>query len=421
MFKKILAALLLAVILLSSCAGAEVTNRDYQMMGSVVVKNSSDYFFFCPMEEGNTGHWGLYSVNTCADGPFYETNGYPGYLVYATSSKVYFLGYTNADRTNMTLFSVDIASGKSEALLEDIACTYIGDSADTFFYVSSNDAYTLCSYDITNNKNTKLKDMSKWSKKIWDAMSYGGNIYFTTRTDLLVEDSYQYYPSSSKATNLNKPSPTLVLSVMYEGYQIYANDSGNSRIYSIPIGGKKGVAIGRKYSCSLNNPRYGNAIYCYDAENNALVRCPLDGSAETSLPLDGDLLSRLLVFGNAEELLFYADGAIYTAPASLSSSTRLFDFSLSSGGQLWSYLMPAGDHIIAMGYDVDTYTFMNNMMPTGVRIMDRETGEVVFNFPEIDESEAAAQPAEPTVPQDGETVVGRDDVFTEENEETIFF
>ena len=37
MFKKILAALLLAVILLSSCAGAEVTNRDYQMMGSVEI------------------------------------------------------------------------------------------------------------------------------------------------------------------------------------------------------------------------------------------------------------------------------------------------------------------------------------------------------------------------------------------------
>lgn len=417
MLKKVLATLLVAMMLLTSVASAEMSNRDYQLMGGVAVTDGSDVYFFCPMEEGNTAHWGLYSVNTMADGPIYEiTNGYPAKLVHATEKEVFFLGYTNADRDVYALYSLDLSKGTTTALLEDISATFVGDEDDFFFYVKEDEPYTLYTYDISKEKSVKLKDMSKSSKTIYDAMIYEGDIFFTTRDTVDLEDSYEYHESSGKATNLSKASPTVVFSVLHEGYQVYANDGANTRIYSVEIGEKKATQIGKKYSCSLNNPRYGDAIYCYDSEHHALVRCPLDGSAETSLELTGDILSRLLVFGDSEDLLFYADGAVYAAPASLSSSTRLFDFSLASGGQVWCYLVPAGDYVIAMGYGTETYTHMSNMMPTGVQVFERATGNVVFEYPIFEEG-APVEGADSDAP----TSLGADEVITEENEETIFF
>ena len=60
--------------------------------------------------------------------------GYPARLVYANKTSVYFLAYSNANRTEHELYRIDIADGANEKLLTNIKSCFVGDG-NNFFYV----------------------------------------------------------------------------------------------------------------------------------------------------------------------------------------------------------------------------------------------------------------------------------------------
>ena len=416
MLKKTFILVLTVAMLLSSVAMAEITNRDQQLLGGVAVSNANDTFFFAPMEEGATKHWGLYALSSCSTGtPIVEiTNGFPARLVHADDTHVYFLGYTDENRTVHTLYSVEIATGANETLLTNIQSVFVNED-DSFLYVSSDDLYTLCSYDIAERKAEEIKDMSNSEKTIYDAAYHDGELYFITRTAQGTENGYQYQTKSGKATNLVDPKPALVNGLLYEGYRIYANDAAGTRIFAVPIGKENATQIGAQYATTLSSYRFGEAIFVYDATNHALVRCPLDGSATQSLPLDGDTLTRLIMGGYKDEILLYEDGGIYSVAGDLSSQTRLFDFSTFTAGQLWCNIALAHDGSVLMfGYGSDTYTFWNSMMPTGVYVYSR-TGEQLFGYPVIEEG------AEETADENANPLEGLGEVVNEPAEDDTFF
>lgn len=385
MLKRTFILVLLAAMLLSATAVAEVTNRDMQLLGGVVVSNANDSFFFCPMEEGMTKHWGLYALSSAGDKPIVEIeDGYPARLVHATSDKVYFLGYTDGARSVHALYSVEISSGKYSELLTGIKEAYVAES-DEFFYITETDPYTLHSYNVTNEKSKEIKDMSKSEKMIYDAGKFDGETYFITKTASGALDGYLYHDSSGKATNLDKPSPSVVNGMLYEGYRLYSSDSSNTQVYSLKLGAKKSVRLGQTYNMNLSNPRFGQYMYAYDGDKNQLVALPLDGSDALTLTLEGSTLVRFLLGGSKDELFLPLDDAIYSVRPDLSSMTRLFDFDQRTGGQVWSYIAPgANNAIFVMGYGQETFTNSNNMLPTGVYAYDRNSGEMLFGFPEWD-------------------------------------
>ncbi len=403
MTKKICLLTLVLTLLVSSVAVAEVTNRDMQLMGGVVVSNATDSFFFAPMEEGVTNHWGLYALSKAASGPIVTiTSGYPARLVQASDTTVYFFGYSDADRTVHELYSVDIATGtaNSTPLLTDVASAFVGDDDNTFLYVTKADPYTLHSYDLSAQKSTKIKDMSGSKKKIYDAIVYKGKTYFVTKTDSGSEDAYEYHPESGKATNLDVPSPKALTSVLYEGYRLYGTDAQATRVYAMKLGSKSSTQISQKYPISLGSPRFGEAIYVYDGDGNRIIRYPLDGSAESSIqPDDGNVLTRMVMGGNQDELLLLTATSVCSVRPDLSSQTKLFDFTI--GGQMWNYVVPAGNNILVMGYGPETLTHASNMMPTGVYAFDR-SGNLLFGYPSYDpeaESATAANDGQVHLPE----------------------
>lgn len=397
MLKRTFALVLLAAMLLSATAVADVTNRDLQLLGGVAVSNANDTFFFCPMEEGLTKYWGLYALSSAKDGPIVEIeDGYPARLIHATSDKVYFLGYTDSARSVHGLYSVEIKTGKPSELLTGIKTAFVKES-DEFFYVTEADEYTLHSYNVTSEKSTVVKDMSKSEKAIYDACFFDGETYFLTESASGSKDGYLLNAKSNKASNLDKPSPAVTIGMLYEGYRVYASDTSNTTIYSQPLGKKKAVRIGQQYIVSLSNPRFGQNMYAYDGEQNQLVALPLDGSDPMMLPLESSTLVRFVLGGSKDELLMPLDDAIYSIRPDLSSKTRLFDFDLRTGGQVWSYLVPARNNaVLVMGYGAETFTNANNLLPTGVYAYDRNTGEQLFGYPEWDPN---AEPQEVVMPE----------------------
>ncbi len=395
MLKKICSLALMLAMLVSSAAVAEVTNRDMQMMGGVVVSNGKDSFFFCPMEEGLSRHWGLYAVSSCANGPILEIkDGYPARLIHADSKNVYFLGYTDANRTVHSLYSVPVDGGTPDELLKDIAHAYVLES-DSFYYVTSENPYCLRRYNIETKKTLEIKDMTKSDKKIYDAVkAEKDDIYFLTTNKNGGEDGYEYHASSRKATNLDKPNPGHFTSILYEGYRIYSVDHGQSQLYSVKIGNKKAVKLAADGPAVwLNSPRFGQYIYGYDGESNTLVGYLIDGSDRRTLTLDGPTLSRLMMGGSKDEIFFYSGSAIYSAPADLSSKTKVIDFNMSTGGLMWTHIAPAGSAILLMGYGPESLTHQDTMLPTGVYAYDRTTGEELFAFPIVAESAEGSEGA----------------------------
>lgn len=381
MFKKSLSLVLLAAMLfVSSVAGAEVSNRDMQLMGGLVVSNATDAFFFCPMESGYTRHWGLYALSSPTTPIAEISDGIPARLVHADSTHVYFLGYTDAERTVHSLYSVEIATGQWEELLANIAGAFV-DREDKFMYVSSTDIYTLYSYDIATRESAKLKDMSGSKKYIYDAIEYNGDIYFTTKTDSGTEDGFILNKNSGMANNLDRPNPGLVTGILYEGYRIYAADNAGTQVYSLRIGSHTGSRIGVDYRVSLASPRFGEYMYAYDGDNNQLIALPLDGAAPTVMPLQSSLLTRFVMGGTVSEVLLLAGSEVYAMPNDLSSAQKLFEFDSESSGQLWTNIAPAGDNaVLVMGYGPETYTHSATMPPTAVYAFDR-AGGLLFSYP----------------------------------------
>lgn len=398
MFKKTFLLVLVLALLVSASAMAEVTNRDMQLLGGYVVSNSSDSFFFAPMEKGLTQHWGLYRLSTASQGPLVEIRegGYPARLVYASNDKVYFLGYTDAERTIHALYSVEINSGKSALLLSDISAAFVG-NGDDMLYVKSSDLYTLRSFTFSNEKDKSIKDMSNSEKTIYDAGIYDGSLYFLTKSASGSEDGYLYNESSGKANNLDKPSPSVLSGMLYEGYRLYATDQQGTQVYALKIGSKNAKQLGSGIAVSMTHPRFGQYLYTYDGDADQLVAVPLDGSDLIRLTLDGGTLKRMVMGGTKDEIYIINNDAVYAMPTNLSSQTKLFDFDQRTGGQAWATIAPAGSNaIIIFGYDQDTLSYMNNLMPTGVYAFNRGTGEMLFGFPEWDESMIEEQEANQT-------------------------
>ncbi len=394
MLKKIGALALMLALLVSSAAVAEVTNRDMQLMGGVLVSNSSDSYFFCPMEEGVTRHWGLYAVSSCANGPILEiSDGYPARLIHADDSNVYFLGYTDGERTTHSLYSVPIGGGNPEELLTDIQSAFVEESS-TFLYVTKANPYCLNRYDISKKKSTEIKDMTKSDKKMYDAIKGDdGDVYFLTLAANGTEGEYWYHGSSKKATSLDKPNPAHFTSLLYEGYRIYATGNNQAQIYSLKIGNKKGTLLAKDGPpIYLNSPRFGQYIYAYNGDGHQLVAYPIDGADRKTITLEGSTLSRLIMGGSKDEILYFVNKAIYAAPADLSSQSKVIDF--DSNAAMWTHIAPAKSKaIVVFGYNADTLTYQDTMMPTAVCVYDRASGEELFSFPKYDEANPAPTPS----------------------------
>ena len=413
MLKKTFVLVLVLSMLLSVAAVAGASNRDMQMVGGVMVSNSTDSFFFLPMEDGFARHWGLFALSSAKNGPIWEVpDGIPARLIHADDSYVYFLGYTDAERKVHSLYAVNLTTGAAEEILKGIGTAFVEDD-DVMLYVPVDDPYMLARYNLTTRKQTDVKSMKKSEKTIYDAEVYKGNLYFTTKDANGNEDGYRLNDSTGLANNLDKPSPQLLRGVLYEGYRLYYNDTVGSRLYSIKIGNKTGEQLGSKYNVNLNSPRYGEAVYAYDGENHALVRLPLDASAEKTLSLEGDILVRIILGGTRDELLLYCDEAIYAIDPSLNSQTRLFDFDSATGGLMWTHILPTANNAVAVfGYNVDMASNAREMLPSGVYVFDRATGEQIFGYPDYDPS----APVENKMPE----MIGDIPVEQREEGETYF-
>ena len=105
-----------------------------------------------------------------------------------------------------------------------------------------------------------------------------------------------------------QPYPQLVTGMLYEGYRLYSTSSVGNNIYSVKLGEKNAVQLGKDYGLTLSAPRFGSALYAYDGNNNSIVRIPLNGSDETKMALDGESLSRFIIGGYADEVLLLDDG-----------------------------------------------------------------------------------------------------------------
>lgn len=422
MLKKIfILFLMFALLSLAVPVSAEVTNLDMQLMGGVLVSSSVESFFFAPMEPGVPSHWGLYALSSCGNGPILETTRVPARLVHADQAAVYFFMYTDDSRTVQSLFTVSASGGQPEELLPDIACAFPEANAK-FFYVTASDPYTLRRYDIVEKKATELKDMSASSKKIIDAFATGGETYFVAADANNTQFAYKINKSSGKATSLEDPNPKAALNLLFGKYRVYSSDGTGTRVYAVPIEGKKGVPIGGdgKYAVSLNNPRFGNYIYTYDGDAHRIVGCPLDGSGEVSVALDGDTMSNLIMGGSPDEILFYNYGGIYSTTSSLGTATKLFDFDTTLGGQVWNYIVPAGSgHVVVMGYNAETMTHAASMPPTGVYVFTR-SGEMVFGYPDATATPAPIASGEVTTTMP-EQIGDVPNVPLDEEEEDTYF
>lgn len=386
MFKKML-VLLLALLMIASCASAEITNRDLQMNSGIAAVSSQDTYFFCPMEEGLTGHWGLYALSSCQNGPIIEiSNGYPARLIYANKSSVYFLAYNDVARTTHDLYRVTVSDGSAKKMLSNIKTCFVGDGND-FFYTTTDAPCLLMSYDLTKEESSKVKDMSSSNKTIYDAISYNGSTYFLTQTESGTENGY-ILNKNGKANNLDAPTPTLSTGMLYEGYRIYSTSSVGNNVYSVKLGQKKATQLGKEYGMTLSTPRFGSAFYCYDGNNHSIVRVPIDGSSESKQQLDGSALSRFIIGGYGDEVLLLSDGGVYAFDGNLTSKTRLFDFDLGTANQIWCNLAQSHDneYVLIYGYGQRTFTFSSTLMPTSVYVFNRSTGEQIFGFPEYEEA-----------------------------------
>lgn len=386
MVKKVF-VLLLALLMIGSCANAEISNRDLQMNSGIAAVSSQDTYFFCPMEEGVTGHWGLYAVSSCQNGPIIEiSNGYPARLVYANKTSVYFLAYNDSIRSTHDLYRVDISDGSAKKMLSDVKTCFVGDG-NNFFYTTKDAPCLLMSYDLTKEESKKVKDMSSSNKTIYDAGTFNGSTYFLTQTESGTENGY-VLNKNGKANNLDAPSPTLATGMLYEGYRIYSTSSVGNNVYSVKLGQKKATQLGKEYGMTLTTPRFGAAFYCYDGNNHSIVRVPIDGSAETKQALDGKALSRFIIGGYGDEVLLLSDGGVYAFDGNLSGKTRLFDFDLGTANQIWCNLTQSHDnnYVLVYGYGQRTFTYSSTMMPTSVYVFNRATGEKVFGYPEYEEA-----------------------------------
>lgn len=394
---RVIAAMLLMLPVL---AMADVPNREMQLAGGVVVSSATDAFFFAPTQTESTGQWGLYALSSGAPVGVLGS-AFPSRLIHADAQSVYYMTYTDQTYTANDLWRMDLQTGVEESLLSGIGDVFVMANHE-FLYVAADDPYALRSYDVEKQSGKVIKDMASSDRKIVDAFRYEGDIYFLAAKDGR-EDAYQYHASSGKATNLKEPVPAPVKSVLYEGYRLYSGDGVGNAIYAVEIDAIRGTRLGEGYPVSLNSYRFGSSIYLYDVLENLLVRIPLSGLPPTSLKLQAEGISSLVLGGSSQELLLLSPDGVYAIAPDLTSQQLLFSFNMYMTDHIWSHIVPAGDAgVLVMGYSEETIQQAGVLPPTAVYAMDRASGEVKFGYPQTD----PVVITQPDPGQEGEMVFG---------------
>lgn len=382
-----LLAALCMVLIWTSVASAALTNKDLQLASGLACINDGDTFFFSPT--GEEDEWGLYSLNNLSGDPITRVKGIkPARMLYADSKKVYFLALKPAG--DYLLGSAGIGDGAQVTELDGIAGAFV-ESDTSILYVPSDDLYTLSRYDLKTNSSTKLKTMT--SKSIYDASVIDGGVYFLglDNSDKVV--IYEINKKSGKAVSLSNPNPSMGDGYLYDDYLIYHQRGDQTKVFSVPVGKTKGVMLGEQVSgMSLSNPRFGAALYPYDSSKNSIVRVPLDGSSESTLALSGAKMTNYLIGGTKDKIFYWDDGMIYSVDQMLQNKTEVVEFDINTDKMRWTYLSPTNqDYLLIMGYMPVTYADFGVALPTAIRVVDINTRQTVFQYPNLSDESAAEE------------------------------
>lgn len=414
--RKIWCAILLLAVLFTSSAMAELTNKDLQLGGGFAAINSTDTFFFAPVDVDES-KWGLYSLNTLSNEKPIVTIGdvKPARLVYADEKKVYFLAFKNAD--TYLLASCQISNGELKKEIEGVLAAFV-EGGDTMLYVPEGDPYTISRFSFKDGSDKKLKTMT--SKTIYDACESDDTIYFLGTDKSKKLYGYEINKKSGKAVNTSNPSPAMGDGMMYGDYLVYSQNGDTTKIYALPLGKSKSVRLGERIGgMSLTNPRFGAAIYPYDKTNNAIVRVPLDGSEQSQLKMEWETVPEYIMGGYKDKILYMDNDKVYSVNEMLAGKTELFDFPYATDGMKWAYLTPTNqNYVIVMGYMPITYTELGVGAPTAVHVVNLDTKETVFQYPVLDleaMAEAAAVAEEAGDTQTPQAIILVEDVDDDED------
>ncbi|MDR0396399.1 MAG: hypothetical protein LBH66_03760 [Oscillospiraceae bacterium] len=415
-FRRACALVVLLAAALAPAGGAfALTNAQMQLAGGLAAVHGSETYFFAPVDDSA---WGLFAVSSLERGPIATlTDVKPVRLLYADANKVCFTAISSNE--GQLLASLDLKTGKPAMLLDRVKEIYY-ETQDTVFYSSYEDQLTLYRYNFTKNTSTKLKTMT--SKNIYDSMiAEKDKVYFLGKD---IRDgsvvAYEINKPGAKAVNMTPPSPNIGDGYLYGGYLVYTPKGDSTKVYTVQMGKTKGLRIGEQVtSMSLNNNRFGDALYPYDAEHNAIVRVPLDGSPPDSLALTSQGQASVLMGGADDTLYLWDDGQVWSVTSRLQNKTPLFPFSIANEGISWTNISPTTSGAVLMfGYTVMTYLDHYGVtLPTIVRVMDPASGQMLFQSPErlpsVDEGtkvnapQTGAQPGQPAPPE--ENPVGEDE------------
>ncbi|MDR1263960.1 MAG: hypothetical protein LBK46_10835 [Oscillospiraceae bacterium] len=412
---RLMRACALIVLMMMACAAVPtgaafaLTNAQLQLAGGLAAVHGAETYFFAPMDDKA---WGLFALSSCAQGPIATLNDVkPSRLIYADSGKVYFTAARQDE--GQILASLDLKTGAPTMLVDKVKEIYY-ETDETIFYSSYDDQLTLYRYSFTKNTSSKLKTMT--SKNIYDCMlAEKEKVYFLGKD---IRDGsivgYKIDKPGAKAVNTDVPSPAIGDGYLYNGYLVYTPKGDTTKVYTVAVGKTKGVRLGEQItSMSLNNDRFGDALYPYDADSNSIVRVPLDASPTTSLALTTMGQAQVLIGGAGDAMLYWDDGQVWSVNTQLQNKTPLFPFNVSDEGVRWTNMSPTTTSAVLMyGYSVMTYLDSYGVtLPTVVRVMDSATGQMLFqapaSLPQADEgvsnpsasgTPASAEPAPPEAP-----------------------
>ena len=413
--RRIVVCLLLIVICAApfAAATAELTNLKLQRAGGYAAVNSSDTYFFSMTGSFEENKWGLYSVKKLDDGPLAEvTSIQPSRLVYADGKNVYFLG-VRPDKKLM-LAKIDLATHSLSPVLERLEMV-LCDSETTFFYVQADDLYTLYRYDIAQNKSTNIKKMT--SKMMYDACTFLDQVYMIVFEDANkngvfdnndVQSIYKIDKRSNKASQLSTLNPKMGGGYLLDGRVVYYQRGDTTRIYSVEIGKTKAVRLGDKITAmTLYSPTYAGALYPYNADTNTLYRVPVDGSGPAELTLSASGRKSVILGGTEDMLYYWDDGAIYAVTPSLTNRREVARVDLTGDEMEWTTITPTNQSsLIFMGYIPATAGGMGITLPTALKIIDLESGSIIYEYPVPDVAPApnSTQPGAAVMPANDDTV-----------------
>ncbi|MDR2506086.1 MAG: DUF5050 domain-containing protein [Oscillospiraceae bacterium] len=425
--RRIILFLLVAVALIAPLSvSAELTNGKIQQAGGLIAVNSKTTYFFSLMGSFEENKWGLFSVDDPNTMIAEVSSIEPSRFLYADNTHVYFVGMRPDDA--LMVVQVELATGKTSPLFEKL--TFLSyESESTFFYTNTDDKYTLYRYSFETKKSTNLKKMT--TKLLYDASFANDQVY------MLVSDTskppvlylYQIDKRSNKATQMDAPNPKLGDAFLAGNRIVYNQRGDTTRIYTLELGKTKATRLGEKITAlSLFSPYYAGALYPYDAASSSLIRVPIDASAPTELTITTANQARFVLGGTEDLLYFLDDGKIFSVSPDLTNKQEVAQLDVEDDGMIWTTIMPTNKNsLILMGYIPVTAAKIGSVMPTSLKIIDIASGEVTFEYPVPDTTDApvaditeesSEDPVDTEITQDdGEQY---DDIQIGDNEDVSF-